>query len=205
VIAVRDVLHVSPGLGGIPVSHAFPKFSRLALATAPSGVFWARLHVVNVLRSWLLPETIIETARLLVSELAGTEVRRAAVDAGAGSSYAIFESARVFAVILDLREDRLTVTVQGSGLDTPSSSVAADIEDTGRRDVLIAALSRRWGSYGTEPGRGTVVWAELAVPETQADSPSLRGNSPSATSPSGDTETATSLLIGRVLVALREL
>jgi anti-sigma regulatory factor (Ser/Thr protein kinase) len=161
----------SPGLGGISVPHALPYFSRLVLAAVPNGAFWARLHAVDVLWSWFLPEAAIETARLLVAELAGNAVRHGRGHPENVLSYTARDVVSVFAVTLDLREDRLTIAVQDSDSNAPSYRPAG-AEATGGRDVfIVAAMSNRWGYQRAEPGPGKVVWAELLVSGAQANPP----------------------------------
>lgn len=55
--------------------HEQPRRSRLALADTPNAVALARLHTADVLSGWGVSCDIVETAKLLVSELATNAVR----------------------------------------------------------------------------------------------------------------------------------
>ncbi|MDT7840952.1 ATP-binding protein [Streptomyces justiciae] len=108
-------------------------------APRPASVREARAEVRRRLEAWGLADVddLVDTAELLVSELATNVVRHSA-----SSPY------------------RLTVFA-AHGVLRCEVTAGALTEQTGRGMFLVAALARRWGCY--QDGTGKTVWFELGT------------------------------------------
>ena len=106
----------------------------------------ARHFVRQQVGSWGLPEDTVETAELLVSELATNAVRHAA---GPGP--------------IEIRlsyDDRLTCEVADQvGSGPAAAALPGELEESGRGLYLVDVLSADWGSRRTSTGK--VVWFAL--------------------------------------------
>ncbi|MER6217309.1 ATP-binding protein [Streptomyces sp. NPDC001674] len=180
--------------------------SQLALADTPNAVPWARRHAVDILRRWQVPSDVIEAARLIVSELTGNAVRHPGRNEPQGSSYLDLANVGTFSLTLQLTSMGLLVQV-GDRDPRPLTRKQVGVDATGGRGLfLVDVMADRWGYYPTPTGK--VVWAEL-LPHfpRRAKSAAANGARPGQ---DGEPDAATAatappLLMGRVLVGLREL
>ena len=90
------------------------------------------------------PESVIEDAALLTSELV---------------SNAVLHARTPFEVLVDRANGHVRVTVVDQSPDPPSVQRPAPDEVGGRGLVLVSELSHRWGFEGSR--RGKAVWFEL--------------------------------------------
>lgn len=158
--------------------HAQPAFSQLMLADTPNAVAWACRHVVDVLQQWRLSPDVVEAARLVTTELVTNAV---------GSRPACWPVGTI-TVSLSLAGSTLVVSVC-----EPIRQVV--VEPVGRGSLLAAVMSHRWGYYRPTPTQ--VVWAELLL-AGPSGAPAAKA------SPAAGVVTEP-LLLGRVLVGLRQL
>lgn len=122
---------------------------------APSSVPRCRRSVVTALRGRGLPVDALDSAALLVTELAGNAVEHAAGHDGVRCTE--------FTVILTQRGRRLRIEVRDGGRPLPQQrrGHVPDLTSTaGRGLFLVEALSFRWGVRPTALGKS--VWCELA-------------------------------------------
>jgi len=113
----------------------------------PSAVREARAEVRKQLEGWGLAETsdVVETAELLVSELA---------------TNALLHAASHFTLTLSAAHGLLRCEVADSGRRTPRVLEAGGSE-SGRGMFLVEALALRWGCHQDGPGK--TVWFELGT------------------------------------------
>lgn len=105
----------------------------------------ARGYVAGVLAEWGLEE-LVETAKLVVSELA---------------TNALVHAGTTFEVTLSLRPGKLRVTVADSSAVSPVQREAALHETNGRGLSLVDAFAEAWGTDCDETGKA--VWAEVGL------------------------------------------
>ena len=103
------------------------------LKATPQAVRVARSHVADILTAWAVQEDVIDTARLLTSELATNAVVH-------GETGTITLEVRCFGCCLgvEVRDDSLSVPVLRS---------VADDTERGRGLLLVAELAESWGYY----------------------------------------------------------
>jgi PAS domain S-box-containing protein len=119
-------------------------------ADAVSGM---RVFTTKTLAEWALPEELIETAELIVSELATNVVRYAALDARSEPTMRLLRNkAELFVAVTDW-----------NGTLPHRRDAQAD-EETGRGLALVEALADRWGARPIAGG-GKVVWCALPIPD----------------------------------------
>jgi serine/threonine-protein kinase RsbW len=148
--------------------------SRLDLASQPTAVHWARVHTEDILRSWSVPESLVENAVLIVSELASNAVRHAGALEGTGD-----DSPEVprFTVNLWTSDRRLIIAVYDQDRRPPIRREASLESETGRGLTLVDALSERWGYSYPSHTSGKLVYALLPMSEpdeTRAELHDLR-------------------------------
>ncbi|MDH6128744.1 ATP-binding protein [Kitasatospora sp. GP82] len=111
----------------------------------------------NLLRSqagsWDLPDELVETAVLLLSELMTNACRHARVPPGRQI---------VTRSVLSGGTLRVEVSDASSGLPTPCH--ASPDDESGRGLALVAALADAWGAHPRVCGIGKTVWFELGLP-----------------------------------------
>ena len=110
---------------------------------------WARSVVVDV---WHLAD-VADTVALCVDELAANAVNH--------TPHTVGGSTRGFLVGLTLTGSAVRVEVHDAGTALPVLQQATDDAEGGRGLLLVAALSRTWGSYPREQ-IGKVVWCEVS-------------------------------------------
>ena len=123
------------------------RMSRSFLGTSPS-VREARRFVTTFLAGW----PIVESAELIVSELAANAVRHTASGRYGGQ----------FHVLIHAQRDRVWLGVMDAGAARgPSGLAPGDDEEGGRGLMIVEALADTCGVRGDE--RGRIVWALLLV------------------------------------------
>ncbi|MCK7623749.1 ATP-binding protein [Streptomyces sp. RS10V-4] len=143
------------------MNQAHQPTSDLTLAATPNAVSWARRHTVDVLHRWQLRSEVVETARLLVSELTTNAVRHgcpAPEVAPAGSCMA-----GTISLVLRLTGSCVLILVSDCTPRPPSRRVADSNAICGRGLLLTEAMSSRWGYYHPPRHGGKVVWAEVSI------------------------------------------
>lgn len=127
-----------------------PPGERFVLPPRPESATAARLLVTHWLGQWGIPETVRETARLLISELVANAVLHT-------------DSQRVICrVEASGRGLRIEVADQGPGL-TEAPRLADEDEESGRGLLLLDALADAWGIITPDQGAGCTVWAEIRL------------------------------------------
>ncbi|WP_327321956.1 ATP-binding protein [Streptomyces sp. NBC_01210] len=138
--------------------------SHVMLAELPSGVGWARRHVVDILQQWAVPEDAIETARLIVSELATNAIRHTNRKAEETTRhYSPSDAPRTFTVVLTLAGGSLEISVWDQDPTPPTLMDVGTDATSGRGIFIVAALSSVWGYRPTPDASGKVVWANLLL------------------------------------------
>ncbi|MFC4533982.1 ATP-binding protein [Sphaerisporangium dianthi] len=123
------------------------RMSRSFLGTSPS-VREARRFITTFLAGW----PIVESAELIVSELAANAVRHTASGRFGGQ----------FQVMIHAQHDRVWLGVVDAGAaHGPSVFSPEDDEEGGRGLMIVGALADTYGIRGDE--RGRTVWALLLV------------------------------------------
>ncbi|WP_063783182.1 ATP-binding protein [Streptomyces sp. XY431] len=192
------------------MSQARHGFSQLELADRPSPVAWARRHTVDVLGRWQVPPDVIETARLLVSELATNAVRHSKSDT-VGSLFSEACPVQTITLALMLGRGRLLLSVRDSDCRPPVVKSVGEDAESGRGIFLVEALSEHWGYYHLPAAAGKVVWSELTLvaPDLRigAEHPPNPSDPPASCQVVEDPRRgqAPPLLMARTLVGLREL
>lgn len=191
------------------MSQARPGFSQLALADTPNAVAWARRHTADVLCYWRVPPDVIETARLLVSEMITNAIQHTHSDEEV-SLFSDLSPVRTVTLTLRLDGGRLVLLVQDNDRRPPMVKVVGEDAESGRGVFLIEALSERWGYYYPTESSGKVVWSELLLvardPRFAAERTDSHPGPRDAGRPTEDhqKERAAPLLTARTLVGLRE-
>ncbi|WP_406144784.1 ATP-binding protein [Streptomyces sp. NBC_01012] len=190
--------------------HEQTRRSRLALADTPHAVALARLHTVDVLSGWGVSSDVVETAKLLVSELATNAVRHSEEGEAPTLPFSSQSTVQTFELLLEVSPDAVRLSVWDRDVRPPVLKEVG-VDATGGRGIfIVAAMSSNWGYYLARGLPGKVVWAETALapasPDKSRDS-SVSSAGRRATADlraSGDTR-ADPNLIGRVLVGIKEL
>ena len=105
------------------------------LGATPEAVSAARSYVTDVLAAWEVPEDLIDTARLLTSELATN-----AVTHGATAGGTITLEVRSFGCCLGIE-------VHDTSPNVPMLRPVADDTEHGRGLLLVAEAADSWGYY----------------------------------------------------------
>ncbi len=151
------------------MSQAPLRRSELSLADIPNCVYWARLHLVDVLTQWGVPSEVIQKARLIVSELATNAVTHASRKDGTPLSYLDLETVNIFTIELELFAGLVRVLVWDRDPTPPQLKVVGLEETSGRGVFLVDAMSQRWGHFpacSRSGVQGKVVWGDIALAPT---------------------------------------
>ncbi|TBO61296.1 ATP-binding protein [Streptomyces kasugaensis] len=184
--------------------------NRLTLADTPNAVGLARLHTADVLSCWGVPSEIVETAQLLVSELATNAVRHPKEGEEQASQFSSRNTVQTFEISLEIAGDAVRVSVWDRDRRPPVLKEVG-VEATGGRGVFIVAMmSRNWGHYPAWGMPGKVVWAEVGlVPASRVGESERATGSPGrprAAGPEVPRAARVDLnVLGRVLVGVRAL
>jgi signal transduction histidine kinase len=119
---------------------------RVRLANGPEAAPQAR-RALSKLRSDLDPP-LMETLRLLVTELVTNSVRH-----GAADSLVLRVAVGEFSVVAEVSDD-------GPGFDADTAERAGD-RDTGWGLLLVQRLAESWGASHDDDGSTNRVWFEL--------------------------------------------
>ncbi len=143
-------LPVSLPLPATPL--ADPPGERFELPSRPASVAAAREVVRHRLSGWGVPRDLIDTGRLVISEL----VTNALLHTDSERIVCRIER-RGFQV-------RIEVADQGPGIDpcAPRCCPADPDAEGGRGLLLLDAMATRWGVISPDQGAGCTVWAEIA-------------------------------------------
>ena len=126
------------------------KAAVLALRRDPASPRRARQFLLNHCARWGCEPTVVESARLVVSELVTNAVSHA------NSSCELR---------LELTDGSLRVEVTDKGSGTPDPLAATDMDEHGRGLLIVSALTTAWGVDTVEGGAKTV-WAQITLPPT---------------------------------------
>jgi anti-sigma regulatory factor (Ser/Thr protein kinase) len=129
----------------------WPYRSFLELGALPSAVPCARLHARLVLREWGLA-ALSDSTELVVSELVTNAVR---------VSRAMRQAAVRMWIVSD--QAQVVVFVADASPQPPARANPGGDAESGRRLLLVEAISERWGHFGYDGG-GKVVWAAVPYP-----------------------------------------
>ncbi|MFJ7627702.1 ATP-binding protein [Streptomyces sp. NPDC097595] len=189
--------------------HQQPRRSRLALADAPSAVALARLHTADVLVDWGVSSDAVETAKLLVSELATNAVRHSE-DGEATTSLPPSQSGvETFELLLEVVSGAVRLSVWDRDPRPPVLKEVGVDAMGGRGIFIVAAMSRAWGYYPARSAPGKVVWAEIVFdatgPNEDLDALVSSPGQPLASGlPAFGDVRADPDLVGRVLIGIKE-
>ncbi|WP_405189613.1 ATP-binding protein [Streptomyces anulatus] len=196
-------------LGRHTVSQAPHQRNTLTLADTPNAVRLARLHTEDLLPKWGVPSGVVETVRLLVSELVTNAVQHPQDDETQDSVLAMRNAAQTFELTLERLRDAVRVTVWDRDPRPPLLKKVGAEAEGGRGVFIVAMMSRSWGSRPAVNGLGKVVWAEagpIPVGRVVADEEAVNPSGRPAGGDSGVPRAAPAdpTLLGRVLVGVRE-
>ena len=121
-----------------------PEPARIALPRSPSSVGAARRFIAARTAAWAFPTPVPDQLVLIGSELVTNAVLHARTE---------------LTLTLELREDRVRISVKDRSQAPPTLRHYRPDALTGRGLGVVAALSDLWG-VSTAPD-GKVVWAEL--------------------------------------------
>lgn len=136
---------MNPSIGSDPRIEGFESISTIFPA-APPSVAVARHFVHDTLDRWTVPTPVVETARLLTSELVTNSYRHARCDAQ---------------VTVVRRPDVVRVEVRDAGGGQAQRRSLEPHATDGRGLNIVDALATRWGTTTSESG--TLVWFELQM------------------------------------------
>jgi anti-sigma regulatory factor (Ser/Thr protein kinase) len=123
-----------------------PAADRLVLEPSPTSPGRARRLIRERAAAWSLPAEVAEQLVLVGSELV---------------TNATLHARTPLTLVLELRRDRVRVSVQDRSSAPPAQRHYQPDALTGRGLGVVAALSRAWGVQPTAGGK--VVWAELGL------------------------------------------
>ncbi|MEU3001309.1 ATP-binding protein [Streptomyces sp. NPDC006995] len=196
-------------LGRHTMSQAPHLRNTLTLADTPNAVRLARLHTEDLLPTWGVPSDIVETVRLLVSELVTNAVQHPQDDKSQDSVLVMRNAAQTFELTLERLRDGVRVAVWDRDPRPPLLKKVGVEAEGGRGIFIVAMMSRSWGSRPAVNASGKVVWAEVGlspvghvVAEEEAMNPPGRPAGSNSEVPRAAPADPT--LLGRVLVGVRE-
>ncbi|MBG0812650.1 ATP-binding protein [Planomonospora sp. ID82291] len=133
----------------------------LELSVFPTSPYYARVHVQRVLEGWGRSD-LVETARLVVSELVSNAIKANASGVPAAEPAAHASPDHVW---LDLYRVREAVVLRvWDACRTAPVLCVPDLEDEGGRGLhLVDLLASPWGYHRPSSG-GKIVWCTLAAP-----------------------------------------
>jgi anti-sigma regulatory factor (Ser/Thr protein kinase) len=112
----------------------------------------ARRWLIEQLRTWQVPEDVVDTAALCVSEL---------------TTNALLHAGTVAHVDVDLTDERLLITVTDSG--TRGAVTRPEPQTLSTRGRGLNLIDSATDAWGTEPTpRGSRVWFELLLAASQS-------------------------------------
>lgn len=115
----------------------------------------ARALAHGVLHGWGVASSVVEDAKLMVSELVTNALKvRAPADRQVG-----------LRLVRLLPEGLLRLEISDAGAGKPEVCVPDDDKTSGRGLLLVQALAHRWGVEARPHGIGKTVWAEIKAPK----------------------------------------
>lgn len=129
------------------------------LPREPASAAAARRFVEQALSRWHCDE-VIDTVKLLVSELVGNAIGHARSEVE---------------VVVHLLPDRIRVDVVDDDPEGPRRRPASEDAIGGRGIAVVEAMAEAWGVSPRGPGK--VVWFELPRPRGPVEGPSAAGSS----------------------------
>lgn len=191
------------------MSQAPPPSNTLELADTPNAVGLARLHTVDVLSRWGVPTDVVETTRLLVSELVTNAVRHPQEGLEEVSAYFSRYTLRTFELTLEMFWDGVRISVRDHDSRPPVLKEVGVEPENGRGIFIVAMMSRNWGFHPAVGVPGKVAWAEVGLAPVGGVGENERMARCAGRPPSADAEDSSAVppdpnLLGRVLVGVRE-
>jgi anti-sigma regulatory factor (Ser/Thr protein kinase) len=144
---------------------------RIRLACLPSSPFWARRHAQDVLGKWCIPDDVLETAELLVSELV-TNAAKFSTPGPAGQPPA--SGMGIVDVALRYFPGRVVIEVWDADVNPPIPGEPDQDAESGRGLILVQALSKEWSFFFPRSG-GKVVYCVLEVTADHIAGPGGKG------------------------------
>ncbi|MGW2088948.1 ATP-binding protein [Streptomyces sp. NPDC001880] len=180
----------------------------LTLADTPNAVGLARLHATHVLSRWGVPAEVVETVKLIVSELTTNAVRHP--KKREGEEVFLFSSqfdVQTFELALEMVRDVVRVSVWDRDARPPVLTEPGVEATSGRGVLIVAMMSSRWGHHPALGRSGKVVWAEAGLSPVSRVSESESLERPPGRPPSTGhgRPRADPHLLGRVLIGVRDL
>jgi anti-sigma regulatory factor (Ser/Thr protein kinase) len=145
------------------MAHEVPASSTMAVPHGPSGVGTARRRMREELRAHGAPDTVVDDAVLILSELLSNSCRHARP---------LRDDASVRASWSRDTEGGLTISVtDGGGPTRPLPATPSVSARGGRGLAIISALAREWGveEETGAPSEGVTVWVVLTANSGQTD------------------------------------
>ncbi|MEU4835749.1 ATP-binding protein [Streptosporangium sp. NPDC023615] len=141
----------------------------LELSVFPTSPYYARVHVQRVLEGWRRDD-LVETARLLVSELVSNAVK-AHTSCRAVAETAHLGPDRIW-MDLYLVGETVVLRVWDADRNPPLLRDPGPDDESGRGLHLVDLLANDWGYYRPTPG-GKIVWCTLASPPPSPEEPAV--------------------------------
>ncbi|MFJ5721039.1 ATP-binding protein [Streptomyces sp. NPDC093149] len=180
----------------------------LTLASTPNAVGLARLHAAHVLSCWGVPAEVVETVKLIVSELTTNAVRHPKKKEGEEvSPFSSQFDVQTFELALEMVRDAVRVFVWDRDARPPVLTEPGVETTSGRGVFIVAMMSSRWGHYPAWGRSGKVVWAEAGLSPVSCGGESEGLERPPGRPPSTERgqPRPDPHLLGRVLVGVRDL
>lgn len=138
---------------------------QVPLAALPTAPRMGRVLVENAGAAWHIPDDVLETAKLLMSEFVTNGVFCTGRAVGSAMP-APEEHVAILHARVELHRDVIRVAVWDSDPSAPVVQTPTDDSESGRGLVLVTALARNWGFY-FPPAGGKVVWADIALSDSE--------------------------------------
>jgi anti-sigma regulatory factor (Ser/Thr protein kinase) len=137
------------------------QLARMQLAALPDAPFWARRLTRDVLGRWQMPDDIVETAELLVSELVTNAQKFGSKTPGQPANRCADDVELIELLLLNF-PDRIVIEVSDSDNNPPVASDAGAEAESGWGLMLVKALSKEWGFF-LRPSGGKTVYCIIAT------------------------------------------
>jgi anti-sigma regulatory factor (Ser/Thr protein kinase) len=112
----------------------------------------ARHYAADTLRD--LPSSLVESAILIVSELATNSLRHAQTG---------------FALVIDLDDAQLQIAVTDFGAGEPAMQSPGPTDHSGRGLRIVELLAADWGITPSTPLEGKTVWFRLTIEDRRRE------------------------------------
>lgn len=134
------------------------QIARLVLPALPRSARWARRQVTAALSAWDIPADVVQSAEMVVSELAGNAVR---VTSREPSGRDVARAPQI-SVALRLLPGQVVIEVTDNDPSPPALADAGPGAENGRGLVIVQSLSEKWGHRARSCG-GKVVFAVIST------------------------------------------